>query len=77
MADEIDWCARVSQLREIEFARVSGGQVSETRFGPDMVRFLEVSDAELQRAIRYAETQCRTANGKRSRYAMAARSRAW
>lgn len=72
---DVDWCARAAALREIEFARVSGEQVSETRFGQDMVRFVSSSAEELAAAIRYADDQCAKASGKRSRYALKAQAR--
>lgn len=75
MADKIDWCARLEQLREIEFARVSGEMVEESRFGSDMVRFATGSASELSAAIRYAERMCAKANGQRSRFALSARAR--
>ena len=75
MADDIDWCARVTQLREIEFARVSGDMLEEARFGSDMARYTKVSASDLAAAIQYAERQCAKSQGKRSRYALAARAR--
>lgn len=72
---EINWCDRVTQLREIEFARVSGEMVEEARFGADMVRYARASNADLSAAIQYAERQCAKSRGKRSRYALAARAR--
>ncbi|MGQ3671794.1 hypothetical protein ACT6QG_05295 [Xanthobacter sp. TB0136] len=74
MAD-VDWCQRAKDLREIEFARVSGQQVAESRFGQDMVKFVSANAEDLAAAIRYAEDQCAKASGKRSRFAMAARAR--
>jgi len=75
MAREIDWCARASQLREIEFARVSGDMIEEARFDSDMTRFVKASAAELKSAIQYADRQCAKSQGKRSRFALAARAR--
>lgn len=75
MSSTIDWCARAATLREIEFARLSGESVEETRFGEDMVRFAKVSADELAKAIQYAERMCAQSQGKRTRYAMSARAR--
>lgn len=75
MSETVDWCARVEKLREIEFARVSGDMVEETRFGPDMVRFVTGTAAELANAIQYAERMCAKAKGQRTRFALAARAR--
>lgn len=75
MPDPIDWCARAATLREIEFARLSGESVEETRFGEDMVRFAKVSSSELAAAIQYAERMCAKSQGKRTRFAMSARAR--
>lgn len=75
MIETVDWCVRAAKLREIEFARLSGEMVTESRFGADMVRFAESSSADLQRAIEYADRQCAKMIGKRSRFALAARAR--
>lgn len=72
---DVDWCARAAALREIEFARVSGEQVSETRFGQDLVRFVSSSAGDLAAAIRYAEAMCAKASGNPGRYALKSRAR--
>jgi hypothetical protein len=71
----INWCERAEKLREIEFARLTGESVEETRFGEDMVRFTKVTAAELATAIQYAERMCAQSQGKRTRFAMSARAR--
>jgi len=71
----INWCERAEKLREIEFARLTGEGIEETRFGEDFVRFTKVSADELAAAIRYAERMCAQTQGRRTRFAMSARAR--
>lgn len=78
MADDFDWCARASKLREVESALLAGEMVTEARFGSNMTKWAGAPLAEVRAAIDYATQQCAIQNGekpKRTRYAISVRAR--
>lgn len=78
MADDFDWCARATKLREVESAILSGEMVTEARFGSNMTKWASASLSEVRAEINYASQQCAIQNGekpKRMRYAISGRAR--
>ena len=56
-------CERAARLRGVR-EKVATGQVIETRFGEDMVRFGAANLALLDREIRKAERECAIEQGQ-------------
>ena len=74
---DIDWCARLTKLRAVEEAILTGEMVTEARFGADMVVYANAKLVDVQRAIETAERNCalQTPGRRRRRYALPGRAR--